>query len=142
MELVVNTNILFSFFRENPVRELIVNSDFFGLELYTPKYAFSELRDNKPDLIKYSGIKKDNELEFAISTLEFFIKVKPDKFFEEFKSEAKQISPHSKDAPFFALALKLDSDIWSNEPRLKKQSRVKVYNTEELRKLLGKTKSE
>lgn len=136
MKLVVNTNILFSFFRENPVRELIVNSDFLGLELYTPRYAFSELRANKSDLIKYSGINKDKELEFAISTLEFFIEVMSDKFFKEFESEAKQISPHSKDAPFFALALKLDSEIWSNEPRLKRQSRVKVYNTEELRKLL------
>lgn len=136
MKLVINTNILFSFFRDNPVRELIVNSDLYGLELYTPKYAFSELRDNKLDLMKYSGINKDKELEFAISALEFFVEVKPSEFFDEFSSEAKQISPHPKDAPFFALALKPDSDIWSNEPRLKRQSRVKVFNTDELRKLL------
>ena len=140
MKLVVNTNILFSFFRENPVRELIVNSDLFGLELFVPKYAFSELRNNKPDLAKYSGINKDKELEFAISTLELFVEVKPSEFFEEFKAESVQISPHAKDAPFFALALKLDSAIWSNEPRLKRQSRVKVYNTGELRKLLEKPK--
>ena len=142
MKLVVNTNILFSFFRENPVRALIVNSDLFGLELFVPKYAFSELRDNKPDLIKYSGITNDKELEFAISTLEMFVEVKPSEFFDEFKPEAMQISPHAKDAPFFALALKLDSDIWSNEPRLKRQSRVKVYNTGELRKLLEKPKGD
>jgi predicted nucleic acid-binding protein len=140
VKLVINTNILFSFFRDNPVRELIVDSYFFGLELYTPKYAFTELRANKPDLMKYSGISKDKELEFTISALEFFVEVKPSEFFKEFESEAKQISPHSKDSPFFALALKLDSEIWSNEPRLKKQSRVKVYNTEELFRLLKKSK--
>ena len=88
MKLVVNTNILFSFFRENNM----------------------------------------------------FVEVKSIEFFEEFKAESEQISPHAKDAPFFALALKLDSDIWSNEPRLKRQSRVKVYNTGELRKLLEKPK--
>jgi len=69
VKLVVNTNILFSFFRDNPVRELIVNSDLFGLELFAPKYAFSELRDSKPDLVKYSGITNDKELEFAMSKI-------------------------------------------------------------------------
>ena len=136
MKLVVNTNILFSFFRENPVREVIADSKSFGLELYTPEYAFSELRDNKPDLMKYSGVKADKDLEFALSALEFFVEVPPLSFFKDFKSEAEDVSPHAKDSPFFALALKLESEIWSNEPRLKRQSRVKVFNTRELMKLL------
>ena len=137
MKLVVNTNILFSFFRENPVRELIIDSKSFGLELYTPKYAFSELRDNKSGISKYSGIKTDGELEFALSALKFFIKVPPVSFFEDMKDESRKISPDPKDAPFFALALKLDCAIWSNEPRLKRQSMVNVFNTRELMKFLG-----
>ena len=32
--LVVDTNILFSFFRENPVRFIISHSDLFGIKLF------------------------------------------------------------------------------------------------------------
>lgn len=137
MRLVVNTNILFSFFRENPVRDLIVKQDFFGLELYSPKYALSEIRKNISDAMKYSGIKTADDFEFIMSSLEIFIEVKSPEFFMESKPEAENISPHTKDVPFFALALKLDAGIWSNEPRLKKQSKVKVYTTSELLKELG-----
>lgn len=136
MKFVVDTNILLSFFRENPVREIIVNSDSWGLELYTPMYALSELRDNKSRVMKYADIASE-DFEFVLSTLESFIKVPPISSFDEFESEAKKVSPHLKDTPFFALALKLKCGIWSNEPRLKKQSAVRVFPTKELIKLLS-----
>lgn len=142
MLLVVDTNVLFSFFRENPVRSIIINSESFGLGLFTPEYSIDELRSNKSDIFKYSGLKTDKELEFMIATLKSFVETKPISFFKEFKAESEQISPDDKDSPFFALALKLDASIWSNEPRLKRQSRVKVFNTAELRRLLEKSKSE
>ena len=137
MKLVVDTNILFSFFRENPVRKTIVMSDLFGMELFIPEYALSELMSNKSEVMKYAAIKSDEDFKYVMSTLEFFVKVKPSEFFDEFKSEAEKISPHAKDATFFALALKLNCCIWSNEPRLKKQSKVKVYSTNELLRELG-----
>lgn len=137
MNLVVNTNILFSFFRENPVRRIIVDSKFFGLALFTPEYAFDELRANKAELMKYSGIESEEYLEFVISTLQFFVKSTSPDLFKNCKEEAKEVSPDAKDTPFFALALNLDCGIWSNEPRLRKQSRVKVFSTRELLKFLG-----
>lgn len=90
MKLVVNTNILFSFFRENPVREIIVNYDLFLLDLYTPAYALSELRANKPEVMRYAGISSE-DFEFTLSSLESFIKVQPTGFFKGFKSEAKKV---------------------------------------------------
>jgi predicted nucleic acid-binding protein len=45
--------------------------------------------------------------------------------FREFSLQAKELI-HDKDIPFFALALKLNCPIWSNEPRFKKQSEVEV----------------
>ena len=47
------------------------------------------------------------------------------------------ISPHSKDIEYFALALKSNCAIWSDEKALKKQSKVKVLTTSELVKELG-----
>ncbi len=136
MRLVVDTNILFSFFRENPVRKIIVEANQLGLKLFTPEYAFDELRKNRRGLARYTGLKYTDEIAFAIETLRLFIETKPMDFFKEYKDKAESITPDKKDSPFFALALQLKADLWSNEPRLKKQSTVKVITTRELKTLL------
>ena len=50
--------------------------------------------------------------------------------------EVEKISPHPKDIEFFALALKFNMLIWSEEKSFKTQKEVKVLNTEELHKEL------
>jgi predicted nucleic acid-binding protein len=135
MQLVVDTNILISFFRENPVRFIIINSDFLGVELFTPEYAIEELKKNESDVLKYAKINSEQFNE-ALSDLFNFIKIFPKELFEEFESEAKQLI-HDKDVPIFALALKFNCAIWSNEPSFKKQSSVKIFNTEDLRKFVN-----
>lgn len=40
------------------------------------------------------------------------------------------------DSEYFALALKLNCAIWSNDKRLKQQDKIKVYSTEDLVKVL------
>lgn len=82
-------------------------------------------------MVKYSKLSEE-EVGYLISVLEHFVEVKPITFFQEFKEEAKRTSPDLKDALFFALALKLNAAIWSNEPRLKRQSKVKVFSTREI----------
>ena len=136
MDLVVDTNILISFFRENPVRSIIINSDFFNLGLFSPEYAIEELNSNISGLIKYSRL-PILDIKSALEELRHFISIIPSSVFKEFESKAKQLSPHDKDMPFFALALKLDCPIWSNEPAFKKQSSVKVFTTAELIKEIG-----
>jgi len=131
MKSVVDTNILISFFRESPVKYIIINQALFDLELYSPKYALEELWNNKLDLLKYSKL-SNAELESKFNELQRYIKFLPPHLLKSFEDKAKQISPHDKDIPFFALALKLNCFIWSNEPAFKKQSKVKVLNTKEL----------
>lgn len=50
--------------------------------------------------------------------------------------KACKISPDLDDAVYFALAIKLNCPIWSNDKRLKQQNIVKVYSTHELARLL------
>jgi len=50
--------------------------------------------------------------------------------------EASKLAPHSKDAEYFALALKFDCPIWSDEKRFKKQSQVAVYNSSDMPKFI------
>ena len=136
MQLVVDTNILFSFFRENPVRFMIINSKLLSLKLSSPAYVLDEIKDNIPDIIKYSKSKLD-QIESMIGKLKESIDIVQSNKNSEFEEKGKEVSPDPKDSPFFALALKLKADIWSNEPRLKQQSLVKVWSTGDLRKELG-----
>ncbi|MBI3190829.1 hypothetical protein HYZ41_03935 [archaeon] len=53
-----------------------------------------------------------------------------------FLSRAIRICPDKDDIDFFALAMKLDCPLWSNDKALKKQPRVSIF-TEELVRLLG-----
>lgn len=130
MRLVVDTNILISFFRDSPVRYIILLSDLFNLQLYSPEYVFAELGNIRPSLLKYSKLSLEN-IEFAFTELQNL----SSSSFKEFESEAKQLI-HDKDVPIFALALKLKCGIWSNEPGFKKQSKIEVFNTKELKEFL------
>lgn len=134
MQLVVDTNILLSFFRENPVRFIIVNSKLLEVKLFTPEYVIDELKNNESDVLKYSKL-NSSQFNETLSDLSNFIEIVPKTSFNIFESQAKQLI-HDKDVPIFALALKLDCIIWSNEPGFKKQSSVKILNTEDLRELL------
>ena len=59
--------------------------------------------------------------------------------FEEIKpfiGKAKEICPDANDVEYFALALKYNCSIWSNDKALKRQSTIKVLSTSELLELL------
>lgn len=88
MKLVIDTNILVSFFRKNPVQEIIKNSGLLNLELVSPEYAFDELKSNKHDILKYSGL-SNNQFEEKLLELKNYIRLIPANFFYEFKSSAE-----------------------------------------------------
>lgn len=133
MRLVVDTNILLSFFRENLVRFIIVNSDFLGIELFCPEHAIKELKKNESDILEYSNL-NSKQFNEALSELSNFIKIPPKESSGQFEPEAKRLI-HDKDVPIFALALKLGCAIWSNEPAFKRQSKVEILSSGEMIKL-------
>ncbi|MBI2664164.1 hypothetical protein HYX10_02375 [Candidatus Woesearchaeota archaeon] len=51
--------------------------------------------------------------------------------------EAEKLTPDPDDMAYFALALKLNYAIWSNDKKLKEQNKIKVYSTHELSKISG-----
>lgn len=136
--LVAEANILFSFFRHDSSRryliEELLNS---GCSLASPDFVLKELLSDKQKVMKYAGI-DEFEFSFLYSILTEEIKVFPEPEYTEFLPEALAISPHhTKDAPYFALALSLNCAIWSDEKRHKQQSKVRVYPTSDLLKELG-----
>ena len=131
MKLVIDTNVLISFFRDNPVRFIIINLQLFNIELYSPEHCWKELFNIKPSILKYSRLSSE-KIELVFQELKNFINIIPDELAISFKSQAEKLI-HNKDVPIFALALKLNCPIWSNEPEFKKQSKIRILNTLDLR---------
>jgi len=135
MFLVVDTNVLFSFFRKSTVFDTIRKLRDSGYTPIAPDFVYSELMNLKAQILKYSGISED-EFEFLLISLKYFVKSVPKPKYDNFFGEGEKISPDKKDAPLFALALAFRCPIWSREPKLKKQSAISVFSDEEILKFL------
>jgi len=109
------------------------------------KLFFSEhIIPNSPELVlfevgKYwkriagqSGLPEE-ELKLSFSAVRKQLSTVPLSEVKEWIKEAQSFSPDKDDIEYFALALKLGCLIWSEDKRLKAQSRVKVFSTKELR---------
>lgn len=101
--------------------------------LFSPAFLLEETDTHSDEIADKAGISK-NELKGILNQLIIAgnITIVPIKGYEEVLAKATAISPDIKDAPYFALALKLGCAIWSNDKKLKEQKVVKVYSTEEL----------
>ena len=147
MFLIVDANILFSFFNPSSARRDIIHaSPKLGFKLISADFVFEELVKDRGKIQKYSRI---SGLEFIIffSLLEKMIESIPKEEHSKFLPKAMGLAPHArdvppntKDVPYFALALSLNCPIWSDEKLFKKQDVVKVFNTGELFKLLKKSR--
>lgn len=133
MKLVVDTNVLMTYFWKNSqTRKIIVRND---LELISPEFSLEEINKYKDEIMKKAKISED---EFKVSKIDLAIYVK---FFsmneyKVFLKKALEISPDSNDIDFIALALKTNLPLWSNDRKLKKQNIIKIYSTEEMIKKL------
>ena len=138
MRFVIDTTESFSFFNEkSKAREL---SLLIKLDLHSPNFSLKEIKEHKSKIIKSFSL-SESQFELIKKLLNVVVKFSKEKEYSKFLSEAKSISPDPDDVDFFALALKLNCPIWSEEKLLKKQDKVEVLNTKELSKLLKKSKS-
>ena len=129
MRLVVDNNIFFSLMNPESISSYI----FFLLnaEFSAPEYVKLEFNKHREICLLKSKL---SEHEFEISQQEVESKIK---FFKSFEYEkllttASDVAADPKDSPYLALALSINSSIWSNDPHFKQQSLVKVFTTEEL----------
>lgn len=135
MKLVVDANILFSFFKKgSATRKFILSHP--ELELFTPVYVFKELDTHRGEVESKSKI-NDRVFELTKERLLVYVNRVPLSEFKKFWGDAKRVSPDPDDAQYFALALKLNCPIWSEDRKLKRQTRVRVVSTTELIELLG-----
>ena len=130
MELVVDATALFAAI----IGKGKTNDLFFvdKLRLVALPYLIDEFNKNIGTLADICGTSESEVIE-VFEILKKRIEVFPIyRFPDEIQSKADKLAPHSKDAPYFALALHLGCAIWSREKDFKKQDEVKVYSTAEL----------
>ncbi len=134
MDLVIDANVLFSALIKDSFAHNLLFSDSF--HLFTPEYIFTELEKHKEELLKKT--ERTNEEFFRlVETLKRRIVIVPLEELVPYANEAEKLTPDSDDTAYFALALKLNCAIWSNDKKLKEQDRIKVYNTHELSRISG-----
>lgn len=107
-----------------------------SLKVFAPETLLEEIGEHKKELLQKTGLSK-SEFEILAAFLAQRISFFPVTEFLAFFPKAKNISPDPDDAAYFALALKLQCPLWSNDKRLKSQSAVKVFSTSELLQFLS-----
>ena len=131
MLVVVDANELFSLLirGSKQSKEIILSRK---LNLIAPEFLLTEFSNNEKEILSKTH-RTAEEFSRLLCSLKSKINVVRKCEFEEFVDEATELFPeHTKDVPYLALALKFNCPLWSEEKLLRKQSRIKVFNTKEL----------
>ena len=131
---MLDTNILISFIKSKGFSRNIILQK--RARFFTSDTALKELWDNRDDWNR--GKLKEEEILELLDKLPLFVEVLPLKDLKKYVKEAYNLMKNTDkdDTPILAVALYLKAPIWSNDAHFKKQNKVKIYNTEELRQLL------
>jgi predicted nucleic acid-binding protein len=128
MKCVVDTNILFSFFKKDSLtRKFLLSSNNF----ISSSLALTELKKYSPLIISKFNI-SEKEFLIELNRLKRYVKFFPSPFYKEYLKSALIISPDKEDADFLALCIKMQFPLWSNDKDLKKQDKVTILSTEDL----------
>ena len=136
MDIVLDANELFPTIiasgkkRQTKRLDLLSSQD---IKFFAPYRLLAELEKNREEVRLKSGF-SHKDFNVFVEIVKLKVEPIPLESFLDKISEAKEISPHLKDTEFFALALKFDIPIWSEEKSFKTQNKVEIFNTEELHK--------
>ena len=134
MNIIVDANILFStLIKEGKSAEILINPLF---NLYTPEFVLEEISKHKEEILNKTH-RNEEEFEEILDVLNELIIIIPESDFNDKIKEAKKFSPDPDDVDYFALALKLNCPIWSEDKKLKEQDNIKIYSTSDLIKEFG-----
>ncbi|MBI4448965.1 hypothetical protein HY641_02985 [Candidatus Woesearchaeota archaeon] len=129
MRLVVDSNVLMRFFwQKSATRSLLLKT---GLDQLSVEFALQEIEKHRERICQQTRISRQEfkEVKNELTTVVRFV---PLGDYREFLRKAGQVSPDPEDVDFFALAMKIQAPLWSDEGRLKSQQAVRVCSTNDL----------
>ncbi len=134
MKVVVDANVVISILMAKGSKHKLFFSN--ELELLSPDIVLFEIGKYWKDISERSRL-SERELDIEFSTVREQINVIPSGRLLEWIKKGAEVSPDPDDAEYFALALKFNCLIWSEDRLLAKQHVVEVLNTRDLLKKLG-----
>jgi len=133
MNLIVDANILFAaLIKEGKTIEILLNPFF---NFYATEFLFEEFTKYKEEILRKTH-RTDKEFLEILEILKNIICIIPEEEYADKNKIAEKISPDKNDFKYFALSLKINCAIWSNDKKIREQKSVKVYSTIELIELL------
>ena len=135
MDVIIDANVLFSILIKTGITSGLIFDE--RLKLYAPGFLFEELEKYKSELLDRSSLPEQYFFPF-LNVLKRRITIIPDADFSDWLQKAIEISPDKKDHVYFALALKLNCGIWTQDKAAKqKQDQVLIYDTKDILAFLG-----
>ena len=129
MELVLDANILFAaLIKDSKTTELLLDP---RVKLYLPEFALQEFAKYEKELLQKTNRTKE-EFEEILAIIKKIVRIVPKEEFRNKIREAAKICPDRGDIDYFALALKLNIPIWSNDKGFKQQTKAQVFTTSQL----------
>ncbi len=132
MRLVIDANVLFSFFWKGSTTRMLI--DRLALDLIAPEYALDELQKYASLIRKKSKITVQ-EWRDEVRLMQEVVAFMPVEFYSSKLAKARTLCPDPDDVDYIALAMKLKCPVWSNDIKLKQQIAVQVFNTSEIMQL-------
>src|SRR3989344_7586163 len=114
MDLIIDANILFAAL----IKEGITSDILFKHTLYAPEFIMDEFKKYKEELKKKTKRSEEN-FDELFDLFERNVILVPKEEIAPFIDKAEKISPDPKDALYFALCLKQDCALWTNDKQLK-----------------------
>jgi len=140
MKMVVDTNVLFTFFWETSLIHDILT---LPIHFISPEYALTEINHHKQEIIKKAKLSSQSfqqKIQQLVHTVEFI----PLSSYESHLKQASQLIKKKnqekyqeflKDIDFYTLALSTDAPIWTNDRLFKQQESIMVFTTKEVIKI-------
>jgi len=133
MKLVVDANVLFSaLIKQSITAEILLD---LSLNICATEFMLEKFEKHKQEILSKTN-RTEDEFNDIFKIITEIITIFPSEEYENHINAAEEISPDANDTEYFALALKQNCPIWSNDKKLKQQDKIKIYSTEELIKVL------
>lgn len=137
MKLIVDTNrLIAALIKDSYSRGIILHMD---AEFITLHFSLKEIRDHSNEVMEKARLSSDQFNLLVEKLIKRCILIDDDTI-EQKMEEAKQImdSIDPDDTPFIAAALATGADIWSDDAHFDAQTKVEVWKTKDLIKLIQK----
>ena len=132
MTIVVDSNrIVAALLKDSTTRRILFNHRF---EFIAPEFVKDELEEHKREFIKKAGI-GSKEFDILLSLIFESVTLIPQDEYIDYIDKLKSEISDIKDIPYLACCIAANSEgIWSHDPHMKEQKKVKVFTNIDLLK--------